>query len=100
MFWSVNSELCPRIFELQTCRYLRFWQHGQNRDDKRFSGCQWYHQVVHIVLLALFQVALGDCLHDGHAAGNAQKHGGFTAEEVVVEQKVAAHAYVDQSMVR
>ena len=38
--------------------------------------------------------------HDGHAAGNAQKHGKFAAKEVVVVQKIASHAYVHQSLVR
>lgn len=37
---------------------------------------------------------------EGHVAGNAMKHGEFAANEVVVVQNVAAHAYVDQSLVR
>ena len=40
-------------------------------------------------------VAQGDRQHDRHVASDAQMHGGFVVEEVVVEQKVASHACVD-----
>ena len=97
MFWSAYFQ---RFSSLRRAGACRFWQHGQDRDDKRVSGGQRCHQVAHLVGIVLFQVALGDRQHDGHAAGNAQKHGGFAAEGVVVEQKVAPHAYVDQSVVQ
>ena len=53
-------------------------------------------QVAHLVGLVLFQVAQGDRQYDGHAAGDAQMHGGFTAQEVVFEQKVASYAHFVQ----
>ena len=96
MFWSANSVLYSRIFVFQTCRCLLLlaawsrpgWQAG-------FRQTAVSH-ATHLVGLVLFHVALDDRQHDG----TAQKHGEFTAEEVVVVQKVAAYAYVEQSLVR
>ena len=45
-------------------------------------------------------ITQGGRLHGGHVAGNALKHGGFAAQEVVVKQKVATYALVGQSLVR
>ena len=57
------------------------------------SGFQVDSGVTRLLCLVGLQVAQGDRQHDSHAAGNALKHGGFAAEEVIVELKVAAHAY-------
>ena len=73
----------------------RFWQHGQKRYDRRVSGGEQCHQATHLVGLVLLQPTWGKRQHDGHAAGEAQMHGGLAAKEVVIEQTVASHAWVD-----